>query len=181
MGGSEQAWGKADAPSIQIHSRVKLPREAGILVRTMPNHSPGADTSSTMHTRRHNLAVGFFSDHHHPPRWVEVDGERLGSIVRLVLSDLAPDEAKPITEHLTLYHTSSDLPYVVHCVQERCDRNPQILGVLDRFESWKEMERQYPSLARRALEIARDWGLGGSSRPPQIEVVNSDDPSVAFG
>lgn len=147
---------------------------------------PKTVRSATVRTARprsihHHLPVGFFADAHSPPRVAEIEGEVLGSVVRVRMLEGPEGDQVPVTERLVLYHCPGDKPYIVHSVMERPDQHPTKLGVVERYSAWSELSVAHPSLARRALEVSRDWTLEErvSVRPVYREDPN--DPSTCFG
>lgn len=148
-----------------------MPRGHGTSMRWQPGR----------HVLRHSLPVGFFADIHHPPRTVEIEGEQLGAVVRLHVVQGPEGREVPVSEHLVLYHCPGGKPYVVHNVMERPDQAPTKLGLVARSLSWSELAKNYPSLARRALEVSRERALHPESPTDRIEASDLDDASRAFG
>lgn len=148
----------------------------------MPNVM-GTVSPRPLHHRslRHHLPVGFFSDVHHPPRVADIEGEMLGSIIRIRMVNGPEGQRVPVTERMVLYYCVGDWPYVVHSVLERPDQVPMKLGLVERCLGWNDLADRFPSLASRALEVSRDWALEHRPTVRPTFVEDHDDPSTSFG
>lgn len=143
-------------------------------------HAPNAPVQTQ--ARSHHLPLGFFEDPRKPPRVLHILGERLASQVHLRTVTDPLGRPGVVSEHLTLYACPFGEPYVVHSILERHDTSPPMLGVVQRYASWKEMSTAFPTLAQRA---SNKVGTGPPVEEHEVRdalrVVDPTDPAYAFG
>jgi hypothetical protein len=129
----------------------------------------------------HCLPVGFFEDPKRPARFRHVVGNRLSTHVRLRTVANERGHYGLVTEHFALYECVDEPGYLVHSIFERHDTSPPMLGVVERFATWREMSNAHPTLAQRANRHAA--GPRNEERVIRVELGDLDprDPAYSFG